>query len=348
MTDEKIKVLVVDDSAVVRHILEKGINQHPDLIVVGTAVDPFDARDKILSLRPDVVTLDIEMPKMTGVDFLAQLLPQYPIPVIMVSSLTKRGSNITMKSLEIGAVDFISKPKGDVQGGLASVMEELCEKIKIAAVIDIEKLMLSRKRESKVITKTSILDKTKIIAMGVSTGGLETMKYILSNLPHNMPGIVLTQHMPAGYTKSYAETLNDFTDLYVVEAKNGDKILPGKVLVAQGGLQMTVAGSPGNYYVNCLKGEKVNGHCPSVDALFNSVATHVGRNAIGVILTGMGKDGAEGLLKMKNKGSFTIAQSESTCIVFGMPRVAIDIGAQSDIRDLEQIPTALMKKLSIS
>ncbi|HLE10793.1 MAG: chemotaxis response regulator protein-glutamate methylesterase [Bdellovibrionales bacterium RIFOXYD12_FULL_39_22] len=348
MAQHKIKVLVIDDSSVVRHIIQKQLQDDPEIEVIGTAKDPFDAKDKILELRPDVLTLDIEMPKMTGVDFLRQLLPQYPIPVVMVSSLTKKGSSITMKSLELGAVDFISKPKGDIIGGLDDVMDELREKIKIAAHVDIIHLMQQRQNTPAIKPEAlSNVDGNKIIAIGVSTGGLETTKRILSGLPHNMPGIVITQHMPAGYTKSYAQTLNDQCDLHVVEAQDGDRVMPGKVLVAPGGFQMAVHGRPGDYHVKCFEGEKVSGHCPSVDVLFTSVAQAAGKYAIGVILTGMGKDGSAGMLQMKQKGAFNIAQDEKTSIVFGMPRVTIEIGAHSAVCPLDTIAATLIRQASV-
>ena len=343
MSKKKIKVLIIDDSAVVRHVLQKGLEQCPQIEVVGTAKDPFDATEKIIAKRPDVLTLDIEMPKMTGVDFLRQLLPQYPILVVMVSFLIKCGGNIMMKSLELGAVDFVSKPKGDILGGIDKLMDELIEKIEVASTVDIEKLRKQRKLKPVKFEKQLEINTNLIIAFGVSTGGLDTMKFILSNLPHNMPGIVITQHMPAGYTKSYAQTLNDFSDLYIVEASDGDKITPGKVLIAPGGYHMAVYGKQNNYYVKCYEGDKVTGHRPSVDVLFNSMAKVAGKDGIGVILTGMGKDGAQGLGEMKNKGSFNIAQDEKSCVVFGMPRVAIENNSHTEILDLKNIPTKLVK-----
>ncbi|MBF0361988.1 MAG: chemotaxis response regulator protein-glutamate methylesterase [Oligoflexia bacterium] len=347
MAINKIKVLIIDDSALVRHILKSGLANDPEIEVVGMANDPFEASERIVELRPDVLTLDVEMPKMDGIEFLKQLLPQYPIPVIMISSSTERGSRITMQALEVGAVDFLTKSRTDIQGSLNSLITQLRAKIKMAAKVDVRKMMNSLFSAEARVQEVTGLDLDKVIAIGVSTGGFETMRYILKSLPRTMPGMVVTQHMPPGYTKTYAERLSDCTQLNVVEAKDGDQIFPGKVLVAPGGLQMEVEGK-GTYTVRCYEGEKVNGHCPSVDVLFNSMAKRVGRKGIGLILTGMGDDGADGMLAMKNAGAHTIAQDEESSVVFGMPKMAIERGATKEIVSLKKIPDKLIATLVAS
>ncbi|MBF0207294.1 MAG: response regulator, partial [Oligoflexia bacterium] len=240
MVYRKIKVLVVDDSAVVRHLLKNGLSNDAEIEVVGTAQDPFDATEKIENLQPDLVVLDMEMPKMDGIEFLRQLLPQYPVPVVMFSSFTERGSRITMQALELGAVDFLTKAKGDLTDNVNTMMLQLKMKIKMAAKVDVKKMMNSLFSAETRVQEATGIDLSKVIAMGVSTGGFETVRYILRSLPRTMPGILITQHMPQGYTKTYAERLNDCTELTVIEAQNGDQVLPGKVLVAPGGKQMEI------------------------------------------------------------------------------------------------------------
>ncbi|MBF0298748.1 MAG: chemotaxis response regulator protein-glutamate methylesterase [Oligoflexia bacterium] len=344
MVGNKIRVLIIDDSALVRHILRSGLANDPEIEVVGVANDPFDASEKIIALKPDVLTLDVEMPKMDGIEFLKQLLPQYPIPVIMISSSTERGSRITMQALEVGAVDFLTKSRTDVEGSLNSLIIQLRAKLKVAAKVDVRKMMDSLFSAEARVQEVTGLDLDKVIAMGVSTGGFETVRYILKNLPRTMPGMVITQHMPAGYTKTYAERLSDNTQLNVVEAKDGDKIFPGKVLVAPGGLQMEIEGRT-EFSVRCYEGEKVNGHCPSVDVLFNSMAKKVGKKGIGLILTGMGNDGADGLLAMKSAGAYTMAQDEESSVVFGMPKIAIERGAVKEIVSLKNAPDRIIAAL---
>ena len=341
----KIKVLVIDDSAMVRQILEKGLAMDGGIEVVGTASDPYVARDKIIELNPDVLTLDVEMPRMDGVEFLRKLMPQHPIPVVMVSSLTQKGRAITLDALEAGAVDFISKPTSNVVDGLNSMIMELRTKIKIASTANVSHWKnkrfdaaganVNRKKPS-----TVALDETthKIIAIGASTGGTEALKSVIDELPSTSPGVVIVQHMPEVFTKMYADRLNQSAAMQVVEAKDGETVVPGKVLIAPGGLHMELVRTGGIYKVRCFTADRVNGHCPSVEVLFKSVAKCAGKNSIGIILTGMGNDGALGMLDMKNSGSMlNIAQDEKTCVVFGMPKEAIAANAVHEVLPLDKI-----------
>lgn len=324
-SSKKVKVLIVDDSLIFRETISKGIKDDIGIEVVGTAADPFEARDKIIELEPDVLTLDVEMPKMNGIEFLKKLMPQYPIPVVVVSSVEKN----VFDALRAGAVDFVTKP--DIRNskglGLEGFINELIIKIKIASISKVKHMM----RDSSVerhYKRESLKSRCKIIAIGASTGGTEAIYEIIHSLPREMPGIVIVQHMPPIFTKMYADRLNNSCRLEVKEAENGDKVLPGRVLIAPGGdRQMRIKISGNDYVIECFNSEKVNGHCPSVDVLFNSVAEKAGAAAIGVILTGMGYDGAKGLLKMKKNGAVTIGQDEQSSVVYGMPKVAFDIGA---------------------
>jgi len=326
---KKIRVLVVDDSALVRSILTSGLSQDPDIEVIGAASDPYQARDRILELEPDVLTLDVEMPRMDGVAFLRRLMPQYPIPVVMVSALTEKGKKITMEALEAGALDFVTKPATGVSRGLNTMMGELVEKIKIAAVADV-----SGWKDRQVVTpKTVPFNKVlsgstdKVIAIGASTGGTEAIRSMIKMFPASTPGVTIVQHMPPGFIAAFAESLDKQSAMNVKEAENGDRVMPGRVLIAPGGKQMKVFRSGGIYQVKIFDGEKVNGHCPSVEVLMKSVAEYVGDNAIGVILTGMGSDGADGLLEMRKAGARTFGQDEKSSVVYGMPKVAYERGA---------------------
>lgn len=341
----RIKVLVVDDSALVRQVLCAGLAEDPGLLVVGSAPDPYVARDRILELRPDVMTLDVEMPRMDGVEFLRRLLPQYPIPVVMVSALTQRGKRITLEALEAGAVDFVTKPSADLARGLSEVMSELKTKIKIASLANLSHLKSRRPPPEAAAAKRgrALAESTdKVIAIGASTGGTEALREVLTRFPSDAPGIVVVQHMPPGFTSLFAERLNTLCSMEVREAVTGDRVLAGRVLVAPGGSHMRVTRSGGVYLVECRPGDKVSGHCPSVDVLMESVAESAGANSLGIVLTGMGHDGSDGLLAMRKSGARTVAQDEATSVVFGMPKVAYEKGAAECLQPLDRIaPTAL-------
>ncbi|MCG8570626.1 MAG: chemotaxis response regulator protein-glutamate methylesterase [Spirochaetes bacterium] len=347
---KKIKVLVIDDSAVVREILTKGLSRDSRIEVVGKAPDPYIARDKIVFLKPDVLTLDIEMPKMDGLEFLKKLMPQYPLPTIVVSSLTKHGSDLTLNALEAGAVDYVLKPDQKIGLGLNEMMKELIEKVKLAAAVDVSHYKKNRKdlvKEHVVTSKVLKGTTDKVIAIGASTGGTVALRKLISAFPANMPGIVIVQHMPPVFTKHFADSLNKISKMEVKEAENGDRVIAGRVLIAPGDYHMSVYRSGGNYIVKCKSGEKVNGHCPSVDVLFNSVAENVGSNALGLILTGMGRDGAAGLLKMRNSGARTLAQDEASSVVFGMPKEAFQCGGAEKLVPLNQAGNELIELISM-
>lgn len=319
----KIRVLVVEDSIMFRELLVSSINKDPALTVVGTAGDPFEARDKIIECSPDVMTLDIEMPRMDGIEFVRKLMPQYPIPVIMVSSLSDK----VFDALQAGAVDFVVKPDTSDKKSLESFLtRELPVKIKVASTASIGKIKSGIRNRATNTHFTS--QRNMIVAIGASTGGTEAIAEVIKGFGPDIPGTVIVQHMPVGFTDMFARRLNDQTRVCVKEAKNGDVVLPGTVLIAPGGnQQMRVIRVGNDYQVSLRDGHKVNGHCPSVDVLFDSVASVAGKNALGIILTGMGGDGAQGLLKMKEAGAMTIGQDESSCVVYGMPKVAYEIGA---------------------
>lgn len=346
----KIRVLIVDDSALVRQLLAKGLGMDPEIEVVGTASDPYVARDKIVQLKPDVMTLDVEMPRMDGVDFLRRLMPQYPIPVLMVSSLTQRGKQITLDALDAGAVDFVAKPSTDLARGLTSMLQDLRAKVKQTSRANVSHWKNKQAVRSAPASKASqraLAESTdKVIAIGASTGGTEAIRQMVTQFPVSMPGVVIVQHMPAGFTKMFADRLNQLCAMDVKEAENGDRVMPGRVLVSPGGLHMRVIRSGGIYKVQCETGENVSGHCPSVDVLMNSVAQHVGRNAIGVMLTGMGSDGAAGMLAMRQAGARNLAQDEATSVVFGMPKVAYERGGAERLLPLDRIAPAVIDLLS--
>ena len=336
-----VKVLIVDDSAVVRSIFSKELSQDPDLEIIGSAPDPYVARDMIVKHRPDVVTLDIEMPRMDGITFLRKLMKYYPLPVIVVSSLTKKGSELAMESLNEGAVDVMCKPGPSYSVGDMSL--SLIDKIKAAARVDVSMMQSIRSRGPQAPVKLSLTKTTnKVIAMGASTGGTQALEFILLSMPAHAPGIVIVQHMPEKFTKSFADRLNDICRIEVREAEDGDRVIPGRALIAPGNQHMVLRRSGANYYVEVKTGPLVKRQRPSVEVLFNSVAKYAGGNAIGVLLTGMGSDGAEGLLKMKQSGAFTIAQDEKSCVVFGMPKEAIQLGAVDTGLDLKAIPEAML------
>ncbi|MBU8920402.1 MAG: chemotaxis response regulator protein-glutamate methylesterase [Bacteroidales bacterium] len=338
-----IKVLVVDDSAVVRRIFTNELSRDPEIVVVGTAPDPYIARNKIVQLKPDVITLDVEMPRMDGITFLKKLMHYHPIPVIVVSSLTPKGGQVAMEAIDSGAIDVMSKPGEAYSVGDMSV--ELIDKIKAAARVDVTKKISDQK---KIVTtgqkKLSMTVTTnKIIAIGASTGGTEAITSVLSRMPKNAPGILITQHMPEFFTKSFAERLNEICEIEVKEAEHGDSIVSGKAFIAPGNSHMLVRRSGARYLVEVKDGPLVSRHRPSVDVLFKSVAKYVGNNAIGIILTGMGRDGAEGFLEMKKNGASNIAQNEKSCVVYGMPKVAIELGGADKILHLRDIPAKALK-----
>lgn len=316
-----IKVLVVDDSAVFRNLLVQSLNADPNIQVVAQAEDAYEARDAILKFKPDVMTLDIEMPKMSGLEFLRKLMPQHPLPVIMISSLSDK----VFDALDAGAVDFVNKPDNLNQTRLTRFFgQELAAKVKIASTAKLGRM--KRAEAGPVLGRLSV-GKERVVAIGASTGGTEAIFEVVKKFKRDIPGVVIVQHMPPGFTKMYADRLNNQCEVAVKEAKTGDKVLPGQVLIAPGDRHMRLVKVAGTYQVECSGTDKVNGHCPSVDVLFNSVAKIAGKSAVGVILTGMGGDGAKGLLAMRNAGALTVGQDEATCVVYGMPKVAYDIGA---------------------
>jgi two-component system, chemotaxis family, protein-glutamate methylesterase/glutaminase len=348
MIKKKIQVLVVDDSALVRTILSQGLALDPGIEVVGTAADPYVARDMIVKFRPDVVTLDVEMPRMDGVEFLRRLMPQYPLPVIMVSALTQKGKRITIEALEAGAVDVVTKPSTNIAHNLNEMMMELRTKIKIASTANVSHWKNRRPDEKFHIIKEtkSLAESTdKVIAIGASTGGTEAIRRVIECFPAMTPGVVIVQHMPAGFTKAFAERLNTLCLMEVKEAQTGDRVMPGRILIAPGDYHLRVKRSGGYYYADCHAGDKVNGHCPSVDVMMQSVAEHVGSNAVGVILTGMGSDGAEGMCAMRKARARTLAQDEQSCVVFGMPKIAHDRGGAESLVPLEKIAQTVLAYL---
>lgn len=339
-TPKKIKVLVIDDSLVFREAVARGIQGDKGIEVVATAADPYEARDKIIEYEPDLLTLDVEMPKMNGIEFLRKLMPQYPLPVVVVSAL----SNNVFEALDAGAVDFVTKPNWETVNGLDGFINELIVKIKIASIAKVSAYKGNYSSNQQNIT-TQVNPNNTIIAIGASTGGTEAISEVIQAFPRTMPGIVIVQHMPPVFTRMYAERLNSQCRMDIKEAENGDEIIPGRVLIAPGDKHMRINKRGSLYVVECIDGEKVNGHRPSVDILFQSVAEKVGLSAIGVILTGMGYDGAKGLLKMKQKGAYTIGQDEKSCIVYGMPKVAFDIGAVVEQVSLKDIPAVIINAL---
>lgn len=330
----QIRVLVVEDSMVFRELLVQALNKDPAITVVATAKDPFEARDAIITYKPDVMTLDIELPKMSGLEFMKKLMPQYPLPVVVISSLSDK----VFDAMNAGAVDFVAKPQMTDRQQLSVLLNnELPIKIKIASMARIGsiKSSIGNADLKKTVTKK---DGVSLIAMGASTGGTEALTTVIKEFRPDIPGTVVVQHMPAGFTGMFAKRLNDVSRVVVKEAQNGDKIVQGQVLIAPGGdAQMRVKRVEEELMVEIKKGPKVSGHCPSVDVLFDSVATAAADSAIGIILTGMGGDGAKGLLSMRKAGAVTIGQDESTCVVYGMPKVAYDMGAVQYQDKLEDI-----------
>lgn len=333
-----IKVLIVDDSAVVRKIFTEQLSKQKGIEVVGTAPDPYVARDKIVKLKPDVITLDIEMPRMDGITFLKKLMRHFPLPVIIVSSLTAKGSKLALEAFSLGALEVISKPSAAYSVGDMSL--QLAEKIRAVygAKLRPESIFKPEKKPLAVTESKSLAATTnKIIAIGASTGGTEAITKVLTRLPANSPGVVVVQHMPAQFTTSFAARLDDLCQMKVSEAKNGDTVTTGRVLIAPGNYHMVFKRSGASYYVEIKNGPLVHYQRPAADVLFRSVARYAGANALGIILTGMGKDGAVGMLEMKQAGAVNIAQDEKSCVVFGMPKEAINIGAVDHVQDINSI-----------
>ncbi|WP_422845295.1 protein-glutamate methylesterase/protein-glutamine glutaminase [Acidovorax sp. M2(2025)] len=353
----KIRVIVVDDSALVRSLLSEIINRQRDMECIGTANDPLVAREMIRELNPDVITLDVEMPRMDGIDFLGRLMRLRPMPVVMISTLTERGAEVTMRALELGAVDFVAKPRVGLASGLNELASQIVDKIRVAAVAHVRRAPPARDAAAPGAAAAAgtapppasallgRLSTEKVICIGASTGGTEAIKEVLVQMPADSPAIVITQHMPAGFTTSFAARLNGLCQITVKEAVNGERILPGHAYIAPGGTQFHLARSGANYVAVVDDGPPVNRHKPSVEVLFKSAAAVVGRNAFAIMLTGMGNDGAAAMREMKDAGSYNYVQDEATCIVFGMPREAIAHGAADEVLPLGQIAPALVARL---
>ncbi len=350
----KTRVVVVDDSALVRSLLTEIINRQADMECVGSASDPFAAREMIRNLNPDVLTLDIEMPRMDGIDFLSKLMRLRPMPVVMVSTLTERGAEVTLKALELGAIVFVAKPKIGVADGLKQLADEITEKVRTASKARVSKLHSAGPTTTVAGASLPIrpaaqsigrLSTEKLIFIGASTGGTEATKEVLMNLPPDSPGVVITQHMPPGFTKSYASRLDGLCKIRVKEATDGERILPGHAYIAPGGFHLSVERSGANYIARVSDGEPVNRHKPSVEVLFESAARVVGPNALGIMLTGMGADGAKAMRTMKDAGSYNVCQDEATCVVFGMPREAIAHGAANEVLPLIRIAQHVIDRL---
>jgi two-component system, chemotaxis family, protein-glutamate methylesterase/glutaminase len=356
MAAAKTRVVVVDDSALVRGLLTEIIDRQPDMCCVGAAADPLVAREMIRNLNPDVITLDVEMPRMDGLDFLSRLMRLRPMPVVMVSTLTERGADVTLKALELGAVDFVAKPKIGVADGLRQLGADITEKIRTAARARVTRHLApaapaaagsagaAPARPSPMAT-LGRLSTEKIIFLGASTGGTEATREVLVELPADSPAVMITQHMPPGFTKSYAARLDGLCRIRVAEARDGERVLPGHAYIAPGGFHLSVERSGANYIARVQDGEPVNRHKPSVEVLFDSAARVVGRNALGVMLTGMGADGARAMKAMRDAGSFNLVQDEASCVVFGMPREAIAHGAAHEVLPLARIAPRLLEWL---
>ncbi|MBA4109929.1 MAG: chemotaxis response regulator protein-glutamate methylesterase [Leptothrix sp. (in: Bacteria)] len=355
----KTRVVVVDDSALVRSLLTEIINRQPDMECIGAAADPLVAREMIRNLNPDVITLDVEMPRMDGIDFLAKLMRLRPMPVVMVSTLTERGAEVTLKALELGAIDFVAKPKIGVADGLRHLQDDITDKIRIASKARINRLHVpaagstpgaAHAHDPKAVARPvsaslGRLSTEKIIFIGASTGGTEATKEVLITLPADSPAVVITQHMPPGFTRNYAARLDGLCKISVKEAVDGERILPGHAYIAPGGMHLSVERSGANYLARVQDGDPVNRHKPSVEVLFKSAARVVGPNAVGIMLTGMGADGATAMREMRDAGAYCVAQDEASCVVFGMPREAIAAGAVQEVLPLNKITGHLMDHL---
>ncbi|WP_277189338.1 chemotaxis response regulator protein-glutamate methylesterase [Caballeronia sp. BR00000012568055] len=354
-TGNKIKVLCVDDSALVRSLMTEIINSQPDMHVCATAPDPLVARELIKLHNPDVLTLDVEMPRMDGLDFLEKLMRLRPMPVVMVSSLTERGNEITLRALELGAVDFVTKPKVGIRDGMLDYASLLADKVRAASRARVKQSTHAASASAHAAQdvhkptphlNNPLLSTEKLVIVGASTGGTEAIREVLTPLPPDAPAVLIAQHMPPGFTKSFAQRLNGLCRITVKEAEHGERVLPGHAYIAPGHSHLLLARSGANYVAHLSDAAPVNRHRPSVDVLFRSAATHAGKNAIGVILTGMGRDGAAGLLEMQNAGAYTFAQDEASCVVFGMPREAIAMGGASEIAPLSEMSRRVMTRLA--
>jgi two-component system chemotaxis response regulator CheB len=362
----KIRVVVVDDSALIRSMLTSLINSQPDMECVGAANDPYQAREMIRNLDPDVITLDVEMPRMDGLDFLEKLMRLRPMPVVMVSTLTERGAETTLRALELGAVDFVAKPRIGIASGLQEMAAEIADKLRIAARARISRRAVARLAPPSATPRPAGTGATapgapplvkavpiaysrasteKLIAIGSSTGGTEALREVLTQLPADCPAVLCTQHMPPGFTKSFADRLNSLCRMHVKEAVHGERVLPGHVYIAPGGRHMLLARSGANYVIELDDGPPVNRHKPSVDVLFRTVARHAGANAMGVMLTGMGRDGADAMKEMRDAGAHNIGQDEATSVVYGMPREAAAVGAVHEVLPLPKIAGQLLQHL---
>jgi len=341
----RTRVLICDDSAVMRQLLTEILSHDPEIEVVGVAADPMVARDKIKALNPDVLTLDVEMPRMDGLSFLEKLMRARPMPVVMVSSLTERGAATTLRAIELGAVDFVTKPKIDMRTGTLDLADEIVQKVKAAARARVRVPAPGGVSRATATLHAGALIKSthKVIAVGASTGGTEALREFLAPLPSDTPGIVIVQHMPANFMRSFAKRLDGQCAMRVKEARDGDRILPGHVLIAPGDFHMRVVRSGAVYSVSVLGGEPVNRHRPSVDVLFDSCAQQLGANTVGVILTGMGADGARGMAAMRRAGARTLAQDEASCVVYGMPREAVNAGGVEQSLPLQELPQAVLR-----
>lgn len=353
----KVKVLIVDDAALMRKLLTEILSSSPQIEVVGTAADPYIAREKIKQLNPDVLTLDVEMPKMDGITFLKNLMRLRPMPVVMISTLTEDGADVTLEALESGAIDYISKPKADFEHSLGDYAQDIIEKVLTAAKVKVNTIERSIKNIDKMkvapkLTVDAILGERsggnflnttdKFIAIGASTGGTEAVKEVLMALPSDVPGIVITQHIPGTFSSSFARRLNEYSNLRVAEAKNGDQVLPGHAYLAPGDKHLLIKRTGAKYICELNDGPEVNRHKPSVDVLFRSIAQSAGPNAMGIMLTGMGADGAQGMLEMKQAGAFTVAQDEKTSVVWGMPGAAVKLNAVDKILPLDQVAREIL------
>ena len=353
----KIKVVVVDDSALVRSLLSEIINRQGDMQCIGAASDPLVAREMIRELNPDVITLDVEMPRMDGLEFLSRLMRLRPMPVVMVSTLTEQGADITLRALEMGAVDYVAKPRIGITSGLNELAHDIVDKIRVAASAHVKRLAAAPAASAPRADQDSpgeppraplprLSTTEKIICIGASTGGTEAIREVLTQMPADAPAIVITQHMPPGFTSSFAARLNSLCRISVAEARHGERILPGHAYIAPGGHHLRIDRSGSNYVAVVEDTEPVNRHRPSVEVLFRSAARVLGPNALGVMLTGMGADGAQAMREMKDAGSYNYVQDEASCVVFGMPRMAIQCGAAHEVLPLTQIAPAMLARLA--
>jgi two-component system chemotaxis response regulator CheB len=350
----KTRVVVVDDSALARRLLAEIINRQPDMQCVGAASDPYVAREMIRNLNPDVITLDVEMPRMDGLDFLAKLMRLRPLPVVMVSTLTERGAEATLRALELGAIDYVAKPKLGISDGIRALADDIAEKIRIAACARVRRppaaagaagVESEATARPRAVRRLGLLSTEKIILIGASTGGTEATREVLASLPPDSPAVLITQHMTPGFTKGYAKRLDGLCRIRVKEAVDGERVLPGHAYIAPGGLHLAVERSGANYIARVRDGDPVNRHKPSVEVLFQSGARVVGPNAFGIMLTGMGADGAKAMREMRDAGSYNLCQDEASCVVFGMPREAIAHGAAHEVLPLAQIASHLIQRL---